>query len=128
MQSIAKNDSNLFAFGSGIMMIACLFVMGRAFAGVASDEVPALTVKYQDLNLASPAGVAALYGRIHAAARQVCHVEEDQRDLSLAARAKSCADESEARAVKQVNVAELTAYHQSKTGRLNAKLASNGAN
>ena len=116
MNSNTRTDSLIFSAFSAAVLITCLFVVTSAFAGEPGDQIPNETVKFQDLNVSSPAGVAALYQRIHAAARRVCKVGEG-RDLEMAQRAKTCANEAEARAVTQVDSAGLTAYYQMKTGR-----------
>jgi len=71
-------------------------------------------VKFQDLNIDSPAGAAALYQRLHAAAQHVCFAEWD-RDPAKVQRAETCANEAESRAVSRLNVPELTAYYQIKS-------------
>ena len=52
-------------------------------------ETPSVTVRYTDLDLNTPAGVDALYGRLSAAARRVCDVR-GQRPLAEAIESKSC--------------------------------------
>ena len=116
MNASTRTDNMIFSAFSAAVLITCLFVVTNAFAGKPGDDIPNETVKFQDLNVSSPAGVAELYQRIHAAARRVCRVGEG-RDLEMAQRAKTCANEAEARAVTQVGSAGLTAYYQMKTGR-----------
>jgi len=128
MKMSDKNDRKRFAVGTGVMMFACVLAVGRAMAGAAGGDVPAVSVKFQDLNLSASAGVAVLYRRIHTAAQTVCNVADGERDPARLSRAKACTDESEARAVSKVNVAGLTAYYQAKTGRLHADLAVNRPN
>ena len=84
--------------------------------GVASSFVPKETVKFQDLNMGSLAGVAALYQRIHVAAQHVCYTEWD-RDPGKVQRAETCTNEAEARAASQLHVAGLTTYYQMNTAR-----------
>jgi UrcA family protein len=117
----SKTESTIFAAFSAAVIFTCMFVVATAFAAVPSDEVPSETVKFQDLNVASPAGVAALYGRIHRAAQHVCAVQ-DSRELANVQRANACAAQAEARAVAQLNIAALTAYVQTKNGRQPAAL------
>lgn len=121
MNSDSKTDSTLFAAFSAAVIIACLFVVATAFAGEAPDAVPKETVKFQDLNLGSPAGVARLYRRIHSAAQRVCHVGENP-ELGFSSRAKICSDEAESRAVSQVSDAALSAYYRMKAGSQAATL------
>jgi UrcA family protein len=89
------------------MWLACALVAPSAHA----DDSRSETVKFADLNLDSSAGVEALYGRIHRAARHVC----DQPAGELAAVAR-CMRKTEAEAVGKVNLAQLTALYQHKTG------------
>jgi UrcA family protein len=88
-------------------------VMGVAVAaamlvGVAQGaEAPTKTVRYQDLNLNTEAGVKVLYKRIHGAANVVCG-DYDARDLVLARAHKACVDRAVADAVAAVNNQMLT--------------------
>lgn len=60
-------------------------------------------VRYDDLNLANPAGVARLERRINNAAREVCGAGSDYRaSLILLADTKKCIAEAKARAMAQV--------------------------
>jgi UrcA family protein len=97
----------LSACTAAVISLTCIFLVGLAL-------IPKETVKFQDLNVNNPAGAAALYQRLHAAARHVCFAEWD-KDPIKAQRAETCANEAESRAVSQLNVAELTAYYQIKS-------------
>jgi UrcA family protein len=105
------------------VLCASMLIGGSASADMSINPVPAETVKYQELNLNSPAGVAVLYARIHAAAVRVC--SSGSRDLSRYREEKACVNEAEARAVKDVNVDGVTAYFEMKSGRKPASFASN---
>jgi UrcA family protein len=110
MYSNTKINSTIFAAGSAaVMSLICTLVIASAF-------VPKETVNFQDLNIDSPAGVAALYQRLHVAAQHVCFGDWDKDPIKMQ-RAEDCANEAEARAVSRVNVAALTAYYQLNTGR-----------
>ncbi len=105
-----KTVSTIFATCAAAgMSLMCLF-------GVASAFVPKETVKFQDLNFDSLAGVAALYQRLHAAAQHVCYAEWDKDPVKVQ-RAETCTNEAEARAASQLHVAGLTTYYQMNTGR-----------
>lgn len=52
--------------------VTILAAMAVATAAVSPAETPSITVSYADLNLASPAGRAALETRVARAARRVC--------------------------------------------------------
>jgi UrcA family protein len=110
MYSITKTRSTIFAAcAAAAMSLMCLF-------GVASAFVPKESVKFQDLNIDSPAGVAALYQRLHVAAEHVCYAQWD-RDPVKVQRAETCANEAQARAVSRLHIARLTAYCQMNTPR-----------
>ncbi len=86
---------------------ACLLGITAARAGN-EDVRPQVAVHYADLNLATPAGNAALYQRIARAAQTVC---SDPRTRSLAsfAQARSCRREAIAQAVQSVHSTQLAA-------------------
>jgi UrcA family protein len=94
----------------GFAAAACLTCVLFAFSAHAADS-RSETVKFADLNLGTQAGVEALYGRIHAAARRVC----DQPAGELQAVSK-CMRKAESDAIGKVNVPLLTALYQKKTG------------
>jgi UrcA family protein len=73
-------------------------------------DVPAVTVRYADLNLSTEQGSLVLYGRIVAAARQVCEID-DIRDLRALHLAKACREEAIARAVRDVNSPMLASVY-----------------
>jgi UrcA family protein len=109
-------------FGAAALC-ASMLIGGSAFADISTNPAPSETVKFQELNLNSPAGVAALYARIHSAALRVC--TSGSRDLSRYREEKACVNEAEARAVKDVNRDGVTAYFEMKSGRKPASFASN---
>jgi UrcA family protein len=107
MYSDIKTKDKIFsACTAAVMSLMCTSVVAIAF-------IPKETVKFQDLNINSPAGAAALYQRLHAAAQHVCFAGWDRNPVKVQ-RAEACANEAESRAVSQLNVAELTAYYQIK--------------
>ena len=68
------------------------------------------TVRYDDLNLASAAGIERLESRINGAARQVCGARDDYRQsLMLQAETKKCIADAKARAMAQVARLEASA-------------------
>jgi UrcA family protein len=67
-------------------------------------EVPTVTVKYSDLDLASVAGSRALYGRLVAAAEQVCPRASDSLlELQINRAAHECIQAAVDRAVRQIH-------------------------
>ena len=119
MRSNHQTLNRGFLACSTAVLLASVLVVSNA---VASELVRSETVKFQDLNVNTPAGVEALYSRIHLAAKHVCTVQGDW-EQRIAARA--CAKDAEARAIRKVNLPSLTAYYRVKTGDHTETLASN---
>lgn len=90
-------------------LLASVLAAPNAFA---DEQLRTETVKFQDLNVGTPAGVEALYRRIHSAAARVC----SESDPGMRAAASSCARSAEAKAIEKVNQPLLTAYYRTKTG------------
>ncbi|HEV2284987.1 MAG TPA: UrcA family protein [Steroidobacteraceae bacterium] len=85
------------------LIAACVAVSAAGSARAAAvADAPALKVRYADLNLATEQGSRALYGRIVAAAQQVC-APEDIRDLRAVAAARSCREQAITQAVRDVH-------------------------
>jgi len=104
--NIKTGKHNMVGYATA-MALAFVLVAFNAQAGDSRSE----TVKFSDLNLSSSAGVEALYGRIHAAARRVC-----QQPAGELAAQRSCMTKAEGDAIAKVNVPLLTAFYQKKTG------------
>jgi UrcA family protein len=96
VKSTIKTSSAMFE--TGAVLCARMLFGGTACTDMSINSAPAETVKFQKLNLNSPAGVAMLYARIYAAALRVGEDEE------------ICTKGVEARAVEGLNVYGLTAY------------------
>jgi len=115
MKSSVKSENRAFFPFAIAMLLACAFVTSNAFAG---GEVRSETVKFQDLNVDTPAGVETLYNRIHSAARRVC-AESDP----VAARGVGvCIRKAESKAITDLNLPGLTAYYRLKSGEHGAAL------
>jgi len=109
----------------GLALIGGALLSSHVLAGEPSDP-PSITVKFADLNLQTPAGVEALYKRIHSAATQVCDWG-GSRNLSILAHERKCAAAAETQAIGKVDNAALSAFYQRKMGLPNALVAmSNG--
>lgn len=109
----------------GLALIGGAVLSSNVSAGESSDP-PSITVKFADLNLQTPAGVEALYKRIHGAATQVCD-SGVQRNLLILTSDRKCAVAAETQAIEKVHNAALSAFYQRKTGPQNALVAmSNG--
>jgi UrcA family protein len=92
---------------------AALAVTATASAAPLNDGAPSITVRYDDLNLATPSGVEALYRRIASAARSVCP-DEHSRELNVVAASDRCQANAVAQAVRQVNNPHLALVHASR--------------
>ena len=79
-----------------MMMIAAIGLALPASAMAKTEEVRSFAVEYQDLNLATPKGVARLDQRIDIAARRVC--DYDRHDVGT--RIRSAAKETCYRAAR----------------------------
>jgi UrcA family protein len=110
----------------GTALIAAAVLGGQAFAGNSFAETRSTVVKFGDLNLSSQEGIAALYKRIHNAAKQVCEASSgDDVFPQVATSVHKCVAEAETRAVLDINNGALEAYYSKKTGRPMPVLASN---
>ena len=96
-----------------LLMIPALLVAESALAAAPVDEAPSKTVRYHDLNLNSPEGVANLYERIHAAALDVCKSAEGpwRQDLESWTAWDWCVNHAVAGAVQSVHNEKLSAYY-----------------
>ena len=95
-------------------LIALTLLSVSAIASAASPAASSRTVGFADLDLSHPAGVAVLYQRIRTAALEVCRPLLE-RDLTFAARSRSCVEDAIARAVNEVNAPVLSQYHHMET-------------
>jgi len=97
---------------------ALLAVTLAAMCAIANAGTPAesaqRTVRFADLDLTHPAGVAVLHQRIRAAAQEVCQ-PLSEHDLVMLAASRSCVTDAIARAVKDVNAPALARSSQRKT-------------
>jgi len=99
-----------------LLAVAIASICTSANAG-SPDQSAQRTVRFADLDLSRPAGVAVLYQRIRVAAREVCQTV-DERDLMLLAASRSCVRDASDRAVDDVHSLTLSRYHQTKTEAL----------
>lgn len=102
---MARPTLTLIAAGLGGWLLA-----STAFAATQAD-VPAIHVKFAELDLAKDAGIERLYARLRSAAQQVCG-RADNRDLAAQAEQQDCMHRALDRAVNDVHSARLTARHK----------------
>ena len=99
-----------------LLAVAIASICTSANAG-SPDPSAQRTVRFADLDLSRPAGVAVLYQRLRVAAREVCQTV-DERDLMLLAASRSCVRDAIDHAVDDVHSLTLSRYHQTKTEAL----------
>jgi UrcA family protein len=98
----------------GALALSC----GAISAAADSSDLPQVVVKFGDLNLSTQQGAAALYGRIAAAADEVCESHLlDSRDLLAQQRIRGCLQKAIADAVTKVGRPELFAIYNTKNHR-----------
>ena len=94
-------------------VVACLLC---GVADLAAASPPTETVvQFGDLNLGTHAGVATLYSRLEAAAKDVCTADEGTASRD---RITSCIDYSVRDAVAHIGAPRLLALYQSRTGHV----------
>jgi UrcA family protein len=80
-----------------------------------NGDVPHATVKFDDLNLSSPDGAAALYGRIKVAAHDVCRsFDTDNRQQFYLMGVNKCIHSAVRNAVAKVNEPALSAIYNAR--------------
>lgn len=92
----------LSAFGT-----ASMCTLTTAPAGAAEQAVPTKTVRFDDLDITKPGGAKILYGRIRAAAAEVCRPPMS-RELSMMVVERNCVEKAIDNAVMKVNSDVLT--------------------
>lgn len=83
-------------------------------------DVPQTIVMFEDLNISSPPGAAALYSRIVSAAQQVCQpydTDTDNLDLESYSVHKTCVHDAILHAVNKVSGRELFLIYNAKNTR-----------
>lgn len=95
----------------GPLALGCAAVCSAGDIG----DVPHAAVKFGDLDLSSPVGAAALYGRIKAAAYDVCaSFDTDSRDQIDLLGLDRCVHEAVRDAVVKVNQPALSAIYNAR--------------
>ena len=96
----------------GLIATAIFGALASSFCAVsaADPSSASVTVKYADLNLASPSGALVLYERIRAAAQSACNYFWFKTDADEA----RCVQNTIANAVSKVNQPALSAVYNAK--------------
>ncbi len=87
---------------------------------VEAEDAPHKTVRFSDLDITKSEGAKVLYGRIRAAAQDVCEVSTGS-DPILRLAVKGCIEKAVDKAVKDVNAPMLTSL---RFGTTDVRLAS----
>ena len=97
----------------GLVAAAILGAVASSFSAVTAADTSSasVTVKYADLNIASPSGALVLYERIRAAAQSACSYFVFEHDADEA----HCVQNAIANAVAKVNQPTLSAVYNAKS-------------
>src|SRR4029077_5731966 len=79
--------------------------------------ISSLTVRFDDLNTSTQAGVSALYARVRTAASAVCRSGGGDWYPGMRWESESCYRATLDRAVARLNIATLTSLHMASTHR-----------
>lgn len=99
-----------------LCLIAPLAAVAQQAPADGINESPQVTVKYYDLDLNRPEAVAALFGRIQAAAKRACS-RFDSKELSMAEVFHTCVNHAIEGAAIQVNQPALSKLYTDRTGK-----------
>jgi UrcA family protein len=106
------------------MVRACVLAGSLGLASLVQADTPApapvptAVVRYADLNLDTVRGVQTLYGRIRAAAREVCAPYQSDSSLLPSPAWRLCVTQAVETAVQRVDRPLLTAYHRRQEGHV----------
>jgi UrcA family protein len=105
MNTTIQNTARAAAiFLCGAIALCALQLRAQA----ADDGLPSKRVSFADLDISKPADAKVLYGRISAAAHQVCALS-GYKDLGAMQRVNGCVDRAINNAVKNVDSPALSA-------------------
>lgn len=110
-----KQISDVAAIVIGIVLACSTSAINAA--GRDNPQRPSETVKYEDLDLSTTAGVERLYQRINTAAKRVCGPGENHRIIDIKHAWELCYNGAVDNAVASVGLPALTLYHAAETGR-----------
>ena len=105
MNTTIQNTARTAAFFLCSAIALCTL---QVTAQASDDGLPTQRVSYADLDISKPAGAKVLYGRIVAAAHNVCALS-GYRDLGSMQWMNKCTDRAIDKAVKDVGAPALSA-------------------
>ena len=94
--------------------------LGGLATAAAEQDLPTKIVRFDDLDIAKPAGAKVLYHRIQAAALEVCR-GPSSREFQLMAMERACIEQAIDNAVRRVDSAPLTELRFGSEFRLASK-------
>lgn len=103
---ITRTGKNITTVIVGTAAVLMMGTLSMQRANAASQDVPAVVVKYDGSTLVSTSGARALYKRIELAARQVCP-DDSTRDLARTIAAQRCQRDAVERAVRDIDNPQL---------------------
>lgn len=111
------NSHRVIVWMVALIALPVIFLAPSARAAAGFGAPPTVTVRYDDINLDSPEGVASLYKRIQNAATTVCKPVEGPQSVSrIFWRAwNECYHRGIAKAVSAVHNGNLSAYHDKRS-------------
>ena len=105
MKTLSKFRRHAGAAFVGLLALG----LGAVASADNSGDVRKITVKFADLNVSTPEGAAALYARIHSAARSVC--APDDNWFPFRTSVSACIHKAITDAVMKVNQPALAAVY-----------------
>jgi UrcA family protein len=113
------NSPRLFAsvISLGALAGAILLLAPQVTYAASSEQAPAETVHFSDLDLKTHHGVAVLYGRIRTAATDVCSSTEPRGTLLPSAAHQACLRNAVQSAVRSVDSPALSQYYRERDGQ-----------
>jgi UrcA family protein len=116
---MSRNNRLTLALTSLFLMSAMSACTEVATASAIDNtiEVSTRRVKFGDLDLSHSQGAAALYTRIHSAARDVCRAPAFIGKFESQNATETCIQHAIDRAVTEVDAPLLTTYYLAKSGR-----------
>jgi UrcA family protein len=115
------NATTSTSLRSSLVAGAILGALALSFATVSSAEEsttpPQAIVKFGDLDISTPQGAIALYGRIRSAADRVCWPKYSSDNVTSQLN-NACMQQVIAEAVMEVNRPALSAVYEAKYGKL----------
>jgi UrcA family protein len=102
--------------GAALALLICGAEAALFATAASAAEVHSISVRYADLDLDRPADVARLYGRIRAAADNVCGPRVLTGSYVPQPHYQRCFADAVTQAVARVDRPALSAYHQQRLG------------